>query len=193
MKSSRMVALLSAFFLVNAGGLSAADQGRDYALEGPGRMSCATYADTVKAGGEDLKLISSWALGYLTAHNRLMEMTFDLTPWQTPETIMRLMTQFCSERPEATFEAGMQYLIAYLEPQRMQAEAPLVKIGTDGKTVILYKTTLSAARRKLIELGYAPITDDETLAAAVRDFQSKEGLRISGLLDQPTLIKLIPD
>lgn len=181
-------ALLAA---VLAGPVAAADEDGRYALEGPGRIDCARYVAIAEAGGRDLDVLASWTLGYLSAHNRVLPQTFDLTPWQDAATVMRLVGQFCTANPGRSFEDGLQELIAYLARSRLTRDSETVAVGAGGKATVLYRDTLEQVRSRLGEAGYPPGNTAESLALALRSFQRAEGLPDSGLPDQATLAILL--
>lgn len=169
----------------------AADTQNRFALEGPGRISCATYNTLYAKPDAHLNILAGWTVGYLSAHQRLLEDTFDLTPWQTTGSIMGLLAQYCRANPDAPYETGIQALIIQMEPTRLTAESPLVKLEISDKAAVLYQDTLQHLRAALHQAGFHDIDSARTLSAALTAYQTQENLPVTGQPDQTTLAHLL--
>ena len=170
----------------------AADKGGRYALEGPGRVSCKAFAE-IDASSDQMNLLAAWTLGYLSAHNRVLSDTFDLTPWQNIESVIGLTRQYCLSNAEATYEESLQELMRFLAPDRLQAAEPIVQIGSGPLQAVVYGSTIKEARQILEREGYALPESDEALATTLKKFQRNNALRETGILDQATLLVLFKD
>ena len=170
--------------------LHAADSTGVFAQEGPGRLSCER-AFSKDETGEQARLVAAWVTGFVTAHNALLDDTFDLTPWQTPATLLSLLNQFCTANPDKSVTDGMLQLVEYLKPGRLENAAKLVVLGTEGKQTILYDAVVVQARERLALAGFPPGPTLEDLANAITAYQSDTGLEATGLLDQRTLARLL--
>lgn len=166
----------------------AADEAGQFAIEGPGGFSCARILEVAEEGSPELGVILAWSLGYLTATNRQLPDTYDLTPWQRPDYVLSQVLGFCRDNPEVSYEAGLQALVDYLRPDRMVEREEVVTFAGDE----LYASVLERARERLAAQGHDPGTpgDDDALAMAVREFQRLEALPESGRLDKQTLARL---
>lgn len=192
-KGGRFVALLLGA-LINVLPVTsfAADNGGRYALEGPGRVSCKAFAE-MDASADQMNLLAAWTLGYLSAHNRVLSDTFDLTPWQNIESILGLARQFCLSNAEATYEESLQELMRFLAPDRLQAAEPIVQIGSGPLQAVVYSSTIKEARQILHREGYALPENDNGLATTLKQFQRNNALPETGILDQATLLLLFTD
>lgn len=182
-------AALAALVLPAAPGAAADANGR-FAQEGPGRLTCAKGFPEAPQG-EETRLLAAWLTGYVTAHNQLLPDTFDLTPWQTPASLLSLLKQYCDANPDDTVTKAAQALVSYLQDQRLTEEARPVLLGVSDEQVVLYDAVVLQARTRLTEAGFAPGPSVEDLADAVRDFQAANDLPVNGLLDQATLARLL--
>ncbi|MEP4195016.1 MAG: peptidoglycan-binding domain-containing protein [Aliishimia sp.] len=170
----------------------AADKGGSYALEGPGRVSCRAFAE-IDASSDQMKLLAAWTLGYLSAHNRILSDTYDLTPWQNIESVLGLTRQYCLSNGEATYEESLQELMRFLAPDRLQAAEPIVQIGSGPLQAVVYGSTIKEVRQILEREGYALPKNDEALATTLQKFQRNNALPETGILDQATLLVLFRD
>ncbi|WP_300029101.1 peptidoglycan-binding domain-containing protein [uncultured Roseobacter sp.] len=179
--------------LLSAGVFSpafAAGTDGSYAVEGPGSLTCDRVT-ALTAGSSDQRDLALWLSGYITAHNRLLPETFDLTPWQTPSTLLALMIQYCTANPGATAEVASQELIAYLMPDRLAETSQTVMQRTDEKVTVLYEQVLERAIAALTAAGTPVDPQTGDFAAAVRRFQKQSGLPETGAFDQATLALLL--
>lgn len=171
-------------------GGAALAQSKPYVVEGPGRMVCEDVSRTASSDPK-VQAVSIWLTGYLTAHNRLIEKVFDLTPWQTQPVLMSLLLQYCKANPQHVVEKGAQELVAYLIPNALQKEAEVVAVGSGSDVVLLYLPVVANIRDKLKLEGYLPGTSMESLLQSIKAFQTKNGLSATGLPDQKTLTLLL--
>ena len=167
----------------------AADSEGRYAIEGPGRTICADF--TADADTKDIRRdVAIWLSGYITAHNRLLGDTFDITPWQSSPALLSLTRQFCLANPDATVEVAAQQLMSYLAPDRLTESSDLVAQGSGNQTTVLYAEVVSQARGRLRAAGFDPGNTPAALAEAVKAYQRSLGTDPSGILDQATLARL---
>jgi hypothetical protein len=169
--------------------LIAADGNGSYAVEGPGRMTCADFA-ALSPDEPRARDVAVWLSGYMTAHNRLLTGTFDLTPWQTPGTLTGLLAQFCADNGDEVVETGATELVNYLADGRLRDRADAVAVKHDGKVTMIYAPLLAEVHARLAATGY-PSEGPDKLPEALQGYQKANGLTPTGLPDQPTLLKLM--
>jgi hypothetical protein len=169
----------------------AADAEGKYALEGSGRITCETLISYTAEDRSKVQILAGWTLGYLSAHNRLVAETYDLTPWQNVQTVLSLASQYCKANPTSNFETALLEVIKWAAKNRAKSESPLVTIGTGDQTVVLFQETVQQARDALSAKGFDTGTSNDTLAEALRAYQINEKMAPTGLLDQKTLANLL--
>lgn len=163
---------------------------REYVVEGPGRITCADF-NSLEADAPPIIAVSSWLNGYLTAHNRLSNDIFDLTPWQTSPILMSLLAQYCASNPDQIVERGAQELVAYLTPDALREQSDVVAVGQGSDVVLLYVRTVREIRQRLADEGFPPANSMESLLEAIAAFQAQNGLPVTGLPSQNTLAILL--
>lgn len=163
---------------------------RPYAVDGPGAMRCAEF--TTKAEDpETTREVAIWLAGYLTAFQRLMPDVYDLTPWQTSGVLVGLLQQYCKANDQARVEQGASQLIGYLAPRALRGAAKRVTLGSGDKVVVLYAPVVAEIRDRLAAAGHPPGPSEADLAAALSAYQAEQGLAVTGLADQATLVILL--
>ena len=183
-----------AFIILVCTGLSgpvfAGDGEGRYAVEGPGRLSCA---DLTALPPDDpvRRDLAVWLSGYMTAHHRLLPETFDLTPWQTPNTLMAMVAQYCQANPSQITERAAQELVSFLAPHRVQTETPALVQRSGDQVTVLYQEVLDRAVAALAGAGFPVAAGADGLTQAVGQFQNREALPVTGALDQATLAILL--
>jgi len=186
----RQFALQVAIFAGLTGPAISSDSDSRYAVEGPGRLACSEF-NTLAPTDVVHRDVGVWLTGYMTAHHRLLPQTFDLSPWQTPETLLGMLAQYCEANPKQVVERGAQELVSYLAPKRVQKEAlPLMQRSGDTVT-LLYEEVLDGAAEALDAAGFPIGSGEAALADSVLQFQKQQGLPETGALDQPTLARLL--
>ena len=153
-------------------------------------MACSDYAALEDADSKR-RDVASWLTGYLTAHNRLVSETYDFSAWQSPATASALLAQYCAANPDDIVEAAAQALINYLSESRLTSFSETVSQGSGSKITILYTEVIQRSIRRLRSLGYTVEASQEGLSLAIRKYQLDVDLPLTGLLDQPTLGRLL--
>lgn len=170
----------------------AVDQNDRYAVKGPGNLNCGTFAD-LDPGHEHVRDVGVWMAGYFTAYNRLIRDTYDMLPWQTPGTLLALAAQYCRANPEAKLNDAAVELVTYMSPRRMTEEAPGVVLRSGDSVTVLYAPIVQEVHDALTAAGLEVGPDAEDLEAALKAYQTAQGIPVSGIPDQATLLKLFSD
>lgn len=177
-----------------AGETWAVDAKGDFAVDGGGGRSCATFTQVAKKRNTDYFLFAGWVEGYVTANNQYAKDTYDYTPWQTTELLLAALGQYCEKNPKESFIVAVNGMIGALKPNRLQTKSEVIMVQTDKGGVALYKATIEAIQQRLTdEKLYSGARDgvfSPALKEAVRSFQVKSSLPANGLPDQLTLNKL---
>lgn len=191
LRALRFSTALGLAAMVAAGPLLAKDQAGRYFVEGAGQITCEDYLGYTQSQGPELGQIAAWLNGYLTAHNKLQDGTFDKTPWQTIEVLVYQLQQFCNANKDARFERGAAELMTFLEPNRITEYEELAPVANGENTVYLYESVIQRVRDALGKTGIDVAPTENGLSDAIRAFQATDArLPQDGLPDQNTLLQL---
>ena len=190
-------AVAAAFVGVIAAPAHAADENDQFAVRGAGIASCAQYLEARDTRSQQYFQFGGWMNGYLSAMNRFEDNTFDLVPWQSPDFLATALANYCAQNPEQSFHNAVLLMAESLKPQRLESRSVMlnIEVGGGGQPLRLYQETFTQAMAVLGAAGYpvamAP-TDafSEDARQALTAFQEAEGLPVTGLPDQPTLLRL---
>ncbi len=176
--------------LLLAGPASAADVEGRFSIEGVGKMACARFAEVHDADAPEIGAVAAWVDGYVTAHNRLMRETFDLTPWQTSRVVLAQLGQYCVANPDASLEAGASELIAYLGADRLRMAEDIVGLSNGRNAVFAYASVIASVESALGDRGHPIGSGENATSKALEAFQRAQRMEVTGLPDQNTLLRL---
>lgn len=185
--------LLIICFTFSLSAFSADKEGK-YAVKGAGKRTCSNFTQAVESKSTDYYLFGGWLEGYLSAYNQFQPQNFDITPWQTTELMLTLLTQHCKTNPETKFLTAVNSLIKTLFPIRLDQENNLVKVQVGKLESYYYQEIILRAKKRLELLGYLDkaingnFTDTDALA--FENYQKAMGLKVTGIPDQKTLVTL---
>lgn len=184
--------------LTLAGAAEAADADGNYAVRGAGTQSCEAFAGAVDGRTPEIAVHMAWMEGYLSAHNRMADGTFDASPFVSPGEVVALVRNICRANPEIRVETALARLINMLEPHRVQRESEILTLAADDQRVLIRSATLRRVQEKLREKGLYTLAPDGIFGPgtrrAVQQFQERESLpNRTGLPDADTLIRLFFD
>ncbi|MER5174002.1 peptidoglycan-binding domain-containing protein [Thioclava kandeliae] len=175
----------------------AADTNGNFAFKGAGGQTCGAYQQAWDGQSRDLLLYGGWVEGYLTAFNQFRPGTFDITPWQTTQTVLGMMKSVCdqssSDRP---FSQALWQLLQVLQPDRLTSQSTAAILTEGNHQTAIYMALLPKIRERLASAGHDPGTIEsaqfaQSLSSSVKAYQTDEGLAHTGILDQQTLFKLL--
>ncbi|MEM8799830.1 MAG: peptidoglycan-binding protein [Pseudomonadota bacterium] len=180
---------------------NAADLDGNYSVEGVGQISCQTFtksrqnASTDQSASNEYGLFLGFITGYVSAYNRFVDDTFDLTPWQGLELFARAALQFCSKNPEQNFFVAVSSVTSSLVDQRLREQSPIVTTKQGDQDITIYREVIARAQRKLKQLDFYQGQADgdygpQTISAIKAFQQSIKTLEPNGLPDQATLLVL---
>ena len=175
--------------------VSAADTKGQFAIKGVGNATCRQYLVETGKSSPNSFLFAGWLNGYLTAQNQHLKDTFDITSWETINTLANFLGTYCQNNPDRSFYLAVTTMLSALYDQRIPAFSKVVTIGKGRQKIRVYEEVLKRAQNKLVELGYlkgkadghfGPVTTEAFLA-----YQKKLKLEETGIPDQITLFKLL--
>lgn len=172
----------------------AADANGKFAVRGIGSQGCETFTAAVTAR-QDIAPYAAWLVGYASAVNRATPQTFDVIPTQNGFDIAGVVNSICRDRKTLTVEAAAHEALRALAPIRLTRESPLVTVTSGNASFQVREEGLqilqaALIRRKLLS-GVATGRTSAEFIKAVKDFQSKEKLAVTGLPDIDTFIRAI--
>ncbi|ANK79459.1 MAG: hypothetical protein TEF_00650 [Rhizobiales bacterium NRL2] len=176
---------------------TAADgQGR-FAVKGAGQVSCQKFIQMRQnKDSREYAMTQGWIQGYLTASNRHMPDTFDLTPWQSTELIATLIEESCQGGSDARLAAMAGAVAQGLSEHRLDSNSPTQQFSVAGQNYVMHKATIAQMQRRLQDMGaYNGAIDGSfgpNTQGAIQKFQSAvDGLDATGAPTQVTLFYLL--
>lgn len=190
-----MKRVILAALLVTPLASHAADNDGNFRIKGFGAESCQRYTAERSNNSATYYLSRSWLNGYLTAHNRLSPGVYDAVGDITIENLAAWLASYCGANPQQNFVTATAILATVLEPLRLQHRPQTVEVTVGDRTITVARETLQRIQQALKDLGYYAAAADGLFGrktqAALETFQRKTGIAVTGLPDQPTLIKLL--
>lgn len=173
----------------------AASEEGQFAVKGVGRDQCSQFLDARSQSRSAYEDYGHFIAGYLTASNRLMEDTVDVTTWESIEVVAAYVANLCRQKPSARFAEAIEGVLATLMPSRVTQDARLIKVTVDEKSIRVYASVLARVGKALAERdlfrGSVDGRFSTELEQALRRFQAQSGLSETGLPDQRTLYLLL--
>ncbi len=192
-KISNKLLLCTALILTTQTPLQAADKNEIYAIKGAGVSYCSTFVESMKTRDKYYFVYGGWIEGYLTGLNQQLTDTFDLTPWQTTELMLRVIEPICQQNPEQQFHKVVKAMAGEFSQQKISESGNYIQLEAD-KNLVFQETVIKRIKNTLVEKGFYKGDDNlswgEPVIAAVKEFQRSQDLEETGLPDQFTLYKL---
>jgi len=174
---------------------AANDSKGNFAMKGAGYLPCQVLVAERAKRSETYFLIGGWIEGYISAYNKHVADTYDVTPFESLELLLTVMQQHCEKNPNDRVYAVLNSMLTQLHPERLKAESERVKITEGKRTTVLYRETISRMQSELKQRGlYRGAIDgrytDATRSALIA-FQSDIKFDTTGFPDQTTLWRLL--
>lgn len=170
-----------------------ADTGEDFSVKGAGATKCSYFIEETQRDSDNIKLFAGWVEGYLTATNMHSRGTYDVTSFQSTNLMLTLVNGYCKKNPDDYFLTAINKLILQFGNTRLKEKSDRLVLKNENKVAIVYKKTLEMAKGKLNQLGYKMSNGSDFIASDVKNvlrYQAKQGLALTGLLDEKTLLHL---
>lgn len=172
-----------------------ADKDGKFAIKGIGNSTCGNFTKLSEQDSLNKFLYIGWINGYLTAQNQHLNSTFDLTSWETIQTLGGYLRNYCKKNPGTSFYIAVASMIHGLHEKRIQAYSATEKIGIGEQSILIYQETLARAQERLKELnlfnGNINGKMNTHTKEAIKSFQKKQNLSVTGIPDQQTLHALL--
>lgn len=166
-----------------------------YAVRGAGAHSCAVFVEAVESDRAATVVFVNWIDGYLSAHNRHEDDTFDASFLTNSNELAGLLYNLCQVEGGRRVDAALGELLHALAPARVRQQSDPVEIPRENPRVVLRAQTISLAQERLADAGYYEGSIDGVygpqMASGLRRFQEAEGLPTTGMPDADTLLRLL--
>lgn len=173
----------------------AADKDGRFSIKGVGLATCEQYLAEAEKGTNFYFMFGGWLDGYLSAINQAAPQTYDVAPWQVTDLLAALIADHCKEHPKQRFFAVVNAMAGRLMDDRLQTHSDPIEAKAGDKTVKVYKEVMRRAQEALQTKGFYSSTLDGLFGPntqkAFEAYQRKEGLEVTGLPDQLTLLRLL--
>lgn len=173
----------------------AADSNNKFAMKGAGFLPCQIYVKARDEKSNVYYMIGGWLEGYISAHNRLSEDTFDIMSFESLELLLGVIEVHCRANPEDVLYGVVDSIITEFGPDRIQESSPKVQIVEGERKTALYRETIRRMQVRLTELGLFKDEADGRFNDATRSaliaFQSDLKFETTGFPDQTTLWRLL--
>ncbi|WP_282606338.1 peptidoglycan-binding protein [Pelagibius sp. Alg239-R121] len=173
----------------------AADSNNKFAMKGAGFLPCQIYVKAREDKNNVYYMIGGWLEGYISAHNRLSEDTFDVMSFESLELLLSVIEVHCRSNPEDVLYGVVDSMLTEFGPDRLEASSPKVQIVEGERKTALYRETIRRMQVKLTELGLFKDEADGRFNDATRSaliaFQSDLNFETTGFPDQTTLWRLL--
>lgn len=192
-KAFSRLAVTISLFMVSSAAL-AVDVKGDYVVRGMGAHSCSDFVARVPSNPAYTQASLVWMEGYLTAQNRLTAKTFDASFLNETSEVAALVLNACKSRADIRVESILAGIIAALHTSRVETNSPLIEFKDADVKVLLRQSTVKHLQMALKKSGFYTLGIDGLSGPgtmkALRKYQKARGLKVSGLPDADTLIKL---
>jgi hypothetical protein len=173
----------------------AEDSSGRFAVKGAGTLPCKVFTAEREKKSNGYFLIGGWLEGYLSAHNRYVDDTFDITSFESTELLLAVIGDHCVKHPEDRLYPVVNAMVTKLAEDRLRTSSERVRVVDGPRATVLYEATLrriqeALAARKLYE-GEADGTFSETTKSALAAFQKEIQVEATGFPDQATLWRLL--
>ncbi len=190
-----LAALLVAAALVVAPARAADSEGR-FAVKGAGVASCGKFVDLRAEKSKSVFVFVGWLQGYLSAFNQFTDDTYDVVSWERTEILLRAIERYCEKNRDQKFYAAAAGLANSLMPTRLKTVSERVKATSGKESVTVYREVLRRAQVALADRGFyfgeADGLFGPNTRVGIEAFQRAEKIKVTGLPDQITLLRLLP-
>jgi len=174
----------------------AADGKGRFAVKGAGVASCGKFVDLRAEKSKSVFVFVGWLQGYLSAFNQFTDDTYDVVSWERTEVLLRAIERYCEKNRDQKFYAAAAGLANSLMPDRLKTVSERVKATNGKESITVYREVLRRAQAALADRGFYFGKADGLFGPNTRvgfeAFQRAEKIKVTGLPDQITLLRLLP-
>jgi hypothetical protein len=181
--------------LLQTGAAVAADGNNQFAMKGAGFLPCQVFSKVRAERSKIYYMIGGWVEGYVSAHNRYAEDTYDIMSFESLELLLKVIENHCQANPKHRLHGIVNSILVELKPDRLQQVSPRVQISEGARKTMLHRETIRRVQNKLTHLGLYKSEADgrftEETKVALMAFQSDQEFEMTGFPDQTTLWRLL--
>ena len=190
----KLVKLVLCGLIFHTAAAFAADKRGDFAIKGAGFLPCIVYVTEREKESNVYYMIGGWLEGFLTAHNKYADDTYDITSFESLELLLSVIDNHCKSNPNDRLYTVVNSLVIKLNPDRLRQNSEKVQIGEGERKSFLHRETIRRIQTELTELGLYKGEIDGRFTDATRSaiiaFQSDLDFETTGFPDQTTLWRL---
>ena len=191
----RLLRLALCFVVLHTTTALAADKAGNFALKGAGFLRCQVFVIEREKKSNVYYLIAGWVEGFISAHNKHVEDTYDILSFESLELLLNVIDGHCRPNPNDRLYSVLNSMIIQMTPDRLRQDSPRIEIGEGERKTILYRETIRRIQTRLAGLGLYKggidgVFTEDTQSALIA-FQSDIGLETTGFPDQTTLWRLL--
>ncbi len=191
MKRCAIILLLFSF----SAGSFAIDKNGKFAVKGVGNASCETFREAIENNESQKYLFAGWLNGYITGQNQHWPETFDVSSWETVETLSNYIYPYCGKNQKLSYFQASTQMLNELFENRISEFVGAEEVYVNGAAVNVYKQVVIDVQEALTELGLfkGPVDGSlsEELYQALMTFNRKNSISSESYFDQRTLHKLL--
>ncbi len=191
-----LLAALLVAALMAAAPVHAADGSGRFAVKGAGVASCGNFVDLRAEKSKTIFVFVGWLQGYLSAFNQFTGDTYDVVSWERTEILLRAIERYCEKNRDRKFYAAVAGLANSLMPDRLKTASKRVKATSGKESVTVYREVLRRMQIALADRGFyfgkADGLFGPNTRVGIEAFQRAEKIKVTGIPDQLTLLRLLP-
>lgn len=172
----------------------AADKDGKYAVKGAGKRLCSDFVTAYQQKSTDYYMYGGWIEGFVSSFNQNQANTYDALPWQTTELVLGLLARHCQANPQQHFLNATSGLLKSFFPLRITQSSKIVKVTLKDAESYYYEDVIRLVEERLKEIGHykGEVTGayGPELIKAMLEYQEANDLKLTGIPDQSTLLRM---
>ena len=130
---------------------TASDKNGNFAIKGIGGVKCSKFITAKDKKDSSYLQFGGWIEGYISASNKNLVDTYDITPWQTSETLAAIIYTAGKKRPDITFAQVINQLEKQLLAESLKIKSPVIQVSNGKYSVHLPEAIYMKSIKKLTQ------------------------------------------